>query len=76
MATPMGKVPVPKSTLGANEPDAIVPLFGKVTSKILSDDPIRLFVVTVIGSYVAPDGTVTVRLVALAADTEAVVAPK
>jgi hypothetical protein len=35
-----------------------------------------LFVVTVIGCYVAPEGTVTVNEVVVAADTVALTAPK
>jgi hypothetical protein len=40
------------------------------------EEAVRLFVVTVIGRYVAPIGTATVMDVLIAAETTALTAPK
>ena len=64
-------LPAVKFTLGANEFATV-----NVTTKGTVEYAVRLFVVTVIGEYVAPVGTVTVSDDALAAVTVAFTAPK
>ena len=77
MAAPRGVVPTEKSTFVAKVevliPDTVAVNLGK---KKTSDSAVRVLTVTVIGPKVAPEGTVTVSCVVVAAVTVAFVAPK
>ena len=65
-----------KFILDENEEVVIVLLVGNVTMYGFPEYAVKPFVVTVIGKYVAPDGTVTVSVVSVAVLTNAFTPPK